>query len=123
MKLKLLHSAPACGRRCVLSLRAEPCGNRAENEKSEDAEESKRKASGSERVTDKLRNAREKETQAESGQSRTRATVMSRPSTAQAHTQEGQSDADLITPGTAGTSSLLRTKHGPYCPSLIALDL
>lgn len=111
----LFCSAPACGRRCVLSLRAEPCGNRTENEKSEDAEESERKAGGSERVTDKLRNAREKEKRAESGQTRTRATVMSesRPSTAQAHTQEGQSDADLITPGTAGTSCLLMTNHGP----------
>lgn len=94
-----LCSAPACGKRCVLSLRPGRCGNQAENEKAEDGE---RGASTVNRFMDERRTTGEEKKRAQSGVVRTRVMVTpgTRPSTAPAHTQEGRSDVNPISPGT-----------------------
>lgn len=90
--------APACGRRCVLSLRPERCGNKTENEKSKEAEESEGGKSAADGMVDESRKAGEENKRARSCVARTRATVMSdaRPSTAPAYTRAGRSDVNTL---------------------------
>lgn len=104
-----LCSAPACGKRCVLSLRPERCGNKAENGKSKDAKESERGARTANRMMDEHRKTGEEKKRAQSGVVRARVMVTSdtRPSTAPAHTRAGRSDVTPLTPGTPGSSCSL----------------
>lgn len=90
-----LCSAPACGTRCVLSLRPEHCSNKAENEKSKESERGVRTAN---RMTEEHRKTGEEKKRAQ----RTRVVVMSdtRTFTAPEHTRAGRSDATPLTPGT-----------------------
>ncbi|KAG7331989.1 hypothetical protein KOW79_003823 [Hemibagrus wyckioides] len=89
----------ACGKRCVLSLRPERCGNKAENQK---AEESEGGASAANGMVDERRKTGEEKKRAWSSVARTRAMVTQdpRPSTAPADTRAGQSDVNAPAPGT-----------------------
>lgn len=97
-------SLMARGKRCVLSLRPERCGNKAESEESVEAEESERGASAADAVLDERRTTGEEKKRAQSGVVRTRATVTSdtRPSTAPA----GRSDVSPLAPGSCTCDSL-----------------
>ncbi|KAK3565518.1 hypothetical protein QTP86_011900 [Hemibagrus guttatus] len=92
----------ACGKRCVLSLRPERCGNKAENQKSREAGESEGGASAANGMVDEPRNTGEEKKRAWSSVARTRATVTSdaRPSTAPANSRAGRSDVNAPAPGT-----------------------
>lgn len=104
-----LSSAQACGKRCVLSLRPERCGNKSEHEKPDEAGESGRGASTANAVLDEHGKTGEEKKRARSGVVRTRAMATSdtRPSTAPA----GRSGVDPLSPGISGTSCSLITSH------------
>ncbi|KAK3539678.1 hypothetical protein QTP70_011540, partial [Hemibagrus guttatus] len=93
----------ACGKRCVLSLRPERCGNKAENQKSREAGESEGGASAANGMVDEPRNTGEEKKRAWSSVARTRATVTSdaRPSTAPANSRAGRSDVNAPAPDPA----------------------
>ncbi|GAA6070897.1 uncharacterized protein LOC113663934 isoform X1 [Tachysurus ichikawai] len=112
------RSLMACGRRCVLSLRPERCGNKTENEKSKEAEESEGGKSAADGMVDESRKAGEENKRARSCVARTRATVMSdaRPSTAPAYTRAGRSDVNTLEE-TPGYSMVWRHRDPPDCPS------
>ncbi|XP_034162732.2 uncharacterized protein LOC117597849 [Pangasianodon hypophthalmus] len=113
-------SLMACGKRCVLSLRPERCGNKAENEKSKEAEENEREESTANRIVDEHRRAGEEKKRAQSGVVRTRVMVTSdaRPSTAPAHTLAGRSDVNPLSPGTPGYRMVWRTSENGHHDTL-----